>query len=97
MAERYFNAFHEKLAVFLKKKALDKLDEYKNVIYKNLGVEMLRNTEFRKELGVHHNDWKVFCNTTLTDLIEELQTENIYVCEGKNGRKDTIKFYKMEG
>lgn len=94
MAERYFNAFHEKLAIFLKKKALDKLDEYKNVIYKNLGVEMLRNTEFRQELGVHHNDWKVFCNTTLVDLLEELQAEDIYVCEGKQGRKPTVKFYR---
>ena len=58
---------------------------------------MVKNTDFRKELGIHHNYWKDFCKTTLVDLIEELQTENIYVCEGKNGRKDTIKFYKMEG
>lgn len=94
MAERYFNAFHEKLAIFLKKKALDKLDEYKNTIYKNLGIEMLKNTEFRKELNVHHNDWKVFCNTTLVDLLEELQAEDIYVCEGKQGRKPTVKFYR---
>ena len=96
MAEQYFNAFHEKLAVFLKKKALDKLDEYKNVIYKNLGIEMLRNTEFRQELGVHHNAWKVFCETTLVDLLEELQAEDIYVFEGKQGRKPTVKFYRME-
>lgn len=96
MAEKYFNAFHENLAIFLNKKALDKLDEYKNFVYKNLGVEMLKNDEFRKELGIHYNYWKDFCNTTLKELIDELQTENIYVCEGKQGRKETITFYKKE-
>ena len=96
MAINYFNAFHEQLRVFLNKKALDKLDEYKNFVYKNLGVEMVKNGEFRKELGIHHNYWKEFCNTTLVELIDELQTENIYVCEGKLGRKDTIKFYRKD-
>lgn len=96
MAINYFNAFHEQLKIFLNKKALDQLDEYKNFVYKNLGVEMLKNTEFRKELGVHHNNWKDFCKTTLVDLIEELQTENIYVCEGKDGRKETITFYRKD-
>ena len=96
MAIRYFNAFHEQLKVFLNKKALDKLDEYKNFVYKNLGVEMERNGEFRKELGIHHNYWKDFCNTTLKELIEELQMENIYVYEGKQGRKPTITFYRKD-
>lgn len=96
MAVRYFNAFHQNLIEFLDKKAIDKMDEYKNVIYKNLNREMIKNTDFRKELGVHYNYWKEFCNTILADLIEDLQTEDIYVYEGKDGRKPTIMFYRKE-
>ena len=30
------------------------------------------------------------------DLIEDLQAEDIYVYEGKDGRKPTIMFYRKE-
>jgi hypothetical protein len=97
MAIGYFNAFHEHLKLFLDKKPIDKLDEYKNFIYKNLDVEMVKNSDFRKGLGIHYNYWVDFCKTTLSMLIAELQTENIYVQETKQGKREIIKFYKMEG
>ena len=96
MAINYFNLFHEHLKLFLDKKPMDKLDEYKNFVYKNLGIEMVKNSDFRKGLGIHYNYWVDFCKTTLQMLIAELQTENIYIYEGKQGRKETIKFYRME-
>ena len=96
MAINYFNLFHEHLKLFLDKKPMDKLDEYKNFVYKNLGIEMIKNSDFRKGLGIHYNYWVDFCKTTLQMLISELQTENIYIYEGKQGRKETIKFYRME-
>lgn len=96
MAERYFYAFHEQLIAFLNKKAIDKLDEYKNIIYKNLGKEMEQNTYFRQALGVHYNYWKEFRKNTLPDIVEELQSEDIYVYESKKGKKPIIMFYKKE-
>lgn len=96
MAEQYFEAFHEHLKVFLDKKPIDKLDEYKNFIYKNLDVEMTKNDYFRKGLGVHYNFWVDFCKNTIPMLLAELQTENIYIQETKKGKTEIIKFYRME-
>ena len=97
MAEQYFEAFHEHLKVFLDKKPLDKLDEYKNFVYKNLDVEMTKNDYFRKGLNIYYNNWVEFCKNTMPMLLSELQSENIYVQESKQGKKELIKFYKMEG
>ena len=96
MAVKYFDAFHDNLTIFLNKKPIDKLNEYKNVVYKNLGKEMEQNTYFRQALGVHYNYWKEFRKNILPDIVEELQAEDIYVYEGKDGRKPTIMFYKKE-
>ena len=96
MAINYFNAFHEHLKLFLDKKPIDKLDEYKNFVYKNLDVEIDKNSEFRKGLGIHYNYWVDFCKTTLQMLIAELQTEDIYVQETKQGKREILKFYKKK-
>ena len=96
MAVNYFNAFHEHLKLFLDKKPIDKLDEYKNFVYKNLDVEMTKNDYFRKGLNVYYNNWVEFCKTTIPMLLATLQTENIYVQESKRGKLELIKFYRME-
>lgn len=96
LAINYYNEFYKHLETFLKRKSLDEFDEYKVFIYKNLDREMTFNDEFRKGLNIHHNKWVEFGKTTLKDLINELAEENIFVYQGKIGRKDSIMFYRKE-
>ena len=96
LAINYYNEFYKHLETFLKRRSLDEFDQYKVFIYKNLDKEMTLNDEFRKGLGVHHNNWVVFGKTTLQELISDLAEENIFVYKGKIGRKDSIMFYRKD-
>lgn len=96
LAINYYKEFYKHLETFLKRRSLDEFDRYKVFIYKNLDKEMTLNDEFRKGLGVHHNNWVEFGKTTLNELINDLAEENIFVYNGKIGRKDSILFYKKE-
>ena len=96
MAIRYFEAFHDNLSVFLNKKPMDKLDEYKNIVYKNLDREIKKNTDLRKEFGITTNHWVEFCKTVLPLLLDELQSEHIYYYERKEGKTEFLTFYRKE-
>ena len=95
MAINYYNEYQKFLKYFLHRKSLDGLDKIKNYILKNLDETIIK-TDFRIEMGIHHTKSVEFFKTTFPQVVDDLLTENIYLQEFKEGRKDAFKFYRKE-
>lgn len=96
MAYNFFLTYHNFLKQFLNRKIKNNFDEYKIFILKNLNKELILNKHLRDGFKIRPNDWKNFKTHVFQDFLDELQDENIYFVESKNGKQNTYTFYRKE-
>lgn len=93
----YYKNMSKYFSLFLNKKALDEDDKVLIYIKKNLNRTIDLNNDFKKLFSntIKHS-WKKFKEAELLDILDNLQTQEIYHCRTQQGKREYIKFYKKD-